>query len=121
MVVILLADDSKYVRDLLKIILIKEGHDIIEASSGQETLEMYSNNKPDLVLLDILMDEPNGIECVKLIKGTNPEAKILMVSAFGQENIVKEAIDVGAMDYLVKPFKKIQIVEAINKVLREQN
>jgi len=117
MVTVLLADDSKYVRDLLRTILKKEGYDVIEATTGTETLKLYSENFPDLILLDILMEEPNGIECVKQITMKNPDAKILMVSAFGQDDVVKKALNAGALDYLVKPFKKAQIIEAINKVL----
>ncbi|MFW9993447.1 MAG: response regulator [Candidatus Odinarchaeota archaeon] len=120
MVNLLIADDSKYIRDLLRTILEKEGHTIVaEATSGTEVLQLYSEHQPELVLLDILMDEPNGIECVKQIKQNDPGAKILMISALGQDGIVNKAIAAGAIDYLVKPFKRVQIVEAINKVLEQ--
>ena len=111
---ILIADDSLFMRNVLKDIFSKEGHELIEAENGKEALEKYNIAKPDLVLLDIIMPEVDGIEVLKKIGAT---AKVVVISAVGQEKMVEEAKKLGALDYIVKPFDNAQVLEVVKKAL----
>ena len=116
MVKVMIADDSAFMRKVLKSILAKEGYDeIVESTNGQETVEMYRKEKPDLVLLDIIMEKKDGLTALKEMKKINPKSKIIMVTAVGQDAMVKEAMDHGAQDFIVKPFKTEDVVNAIRK------
>lgn len=114
---ILIIDDSAFMRMMLKDILGKNGHEIAEAENGVEGVEKYMQLKPDLVAMDIVMPGITGIEAVREIMKKDPEASIIMISALGQEAMVKEALEAGAKDFIVKPFKKEKVIEAVNKVL----
>lgn len=115
---ILIADDAKFMRMMLRKILTAEGHKVIaEASSGDETISLYAKVRPDLVTMDIVMPNPNGIECVKKIREFDPHAKIVMVTALGQEAMVVEALKAGAADFVIKPFKAGKVIEAVDKAL----
>ena len=111
---ILIADDSSFMRNVLKDILSKEGHTLIEAENGKEALAKFDAEKPNLVLLDIIMPEMDGIEVLKKIGAT---AKVVVISAVGQEKMVEEAKKLGALDYIVKPFENAQVLEAVKKAL----
>ncbi len=118
MVKILIGDDSAFMRKILKNILAKEGYtDISEASNGEEVIEKFIKEKPDVVLLDIIMEKKDGIETLKEIIKLDKNAKVIMVSAVGQEQMVKEAITIGAEDYIVKPFTPSKVVSSIKKCL----
>jgi two-component system, chemotaxis family, chemotaxis protein CheY len=112
---VLIAEDSQFMRNVLKDIL-KESNisEIIEAENGKEALEKFEEKKPDLVLLDIIMPELDGIAVLKKIGKT---ANVIVVSAVGQEKMVEEAKELGAKDYLVKPFDNIKVKEAVKKAL----
>ncbi len=112
---ILIADDSSFMRKVLKDILLKEGYtNFIEAGNGIEALEKYEEEKPDLVLLDIIMPEMDGIEVLKKI---GQEAKILVISAVGQEEMIKESKKLGSLGFITKPFDNSNVTKEINKVL----
>lgn len=115
---ILVADDAAFMRMLVKNTLIKNGYsNIIEASDGAIACEIYAKEKPDLVLLDITMPNKTGIEALKDIKESDPEAKVIMCSAMGQELIVVDAIRLGALDFIVKPFKEDRLIQTVKKFL----
>lgn len=115
---ILITDDAMFMRMLLGGTLKKLGHTIVaEASNGLEAVEMYKRHKPDLVTMDITMPEIDGIEALKRIMEVDPNAKVIMVSAMGQQVMVLDAIKAGAKDFLVKPFDETRVSEAINKIL----
>lgn len=114
---ILVVDDASFMRTMLREILSKEGHTILEASNGEEMIQMYEKHSPDLVTLDITMPILNGIDGVKLLKSKHPEAEIIMCSAMGQKLMVLEALKYGAKDFVVKPFHPDRVLEAVNKVL----
>ncbi|MFW9993888.1 MAG: response regulator [Candidatus Odinarchaeota archaeon] len=117
---ILIVDDSRYVRELLLVILRKRGHEVIEAKTGNEALELYRMQKPDLVLMDILLTPDfNGIQCTRRIRELDPGARILTVSALSQDAVVTEAIDAGSKDFLSKPFKPRDLTYMINKILEK--
>lgn len=116
---VLVVDDAIFMRKMIAEILEKEGYQICgEADDGAAAVEKYNELNPDLVTMDIIMPNMNGIEAVKKIKETDPDARILMVSAMGQQALVVEAIQAGASDYVVKPFQPSRVVEAVQRVLK---
>lgn len=116
---VLVVDDAAFMRMMLKNILIQEGYEIVaEGENGKDAIELYRKYKPSFVTMDITMPVMDGIEALKGIKEEDPEAKIIMCSALGQENKVKEAIMNGAIDFIVKPFKVERVVEAIDRCMR---
>ncbi|WP_297436577.1 response regulator [uncultured Clostridium sp.] len=115
---VLIVDDAAFMRMMVKDILTKNGFEVIgEASNGLKAIEMYKQERPDVVTMDITMPEMDGIEAVKAIKAYDPTAKIIMCSAMGQQSMVMDAIKAGARDFIVKPFQADRVLEAINKVL----
>ncbi len=115
---VLIVDDAAFMRIMLKDILTKNGFEVVaEAANGKEAIEKYGELKPYLVTMDITMPEMDGINATREIRSMNPEAKIIMCSAMGQQAMVVDAIQAGAKDFVVKPFKPDRFLEAINKVL----
>ncbi len=115
---ILIVDDAAFMRMMIKDILSKNNYQIAgEAANGIEAIERYKELKPDLVTMDITMPEKDGIEAVKEIKKIDPNAKVIMCSAMGQQSMVIDAIQSGAKDFIVKPFQADRVLEAIKKVL----
>jgi two-component system chemotaxis response regulator CheY len=99
-------------------ILSQAGFEIVgEAESGLQAVEKYKVLKPDLVTMDIVMPDMGGIEAVREICKDDPEARILMCSAMGQQALVVEAIQAGAKDFVVKPFQPSRVLEAVQRVL----
>lgn len=118
MATILIVDDAKFMRLTLAAILKKGNHQIIgEAESGIEAIELYEAHKPDLVTMDVTMPLMNGIEATRLIKSKYPNAKIIMCSAMGQQKVVRESIEAGAKDFIIKPFEENRVIDAIQRVL----
>jgi two-component system chemotaxis response regulator CheY len=116
----LIVDDTKFMRNMLKSILTKKGIEIVaEASNGKEAVEKYKEFKPDLVTMDIIMPEVDGIQAVKEIMKINSDAKIIMCSAMGQQALVIEAIQSGAKDFVIKPFQAARVWEAIDRTFQE--
>lgn len=114
---VLIVDDAAFMRMMIKDILVKNGFEVVgEAANGEEGIEKYLELKPDVVTLDITMPKMDGIECLKKIKELDPGVKAVMCSAMGQQALVIEAIGAGAKDFIVKPFQKTRVVEALNKV-----
>lgn len=115
---ILLVDDAGFMRKMVQTHLSKAGYsDFVEAEDGVQAIEKYNAEKPDLVIMDITMPNMDGIQALEKIKASSPEAKIVMCSAMGQETMVMEAIKLGALDFIVKPFKQDRIVNTVNKIL----
>lgn len=114
---ILICDDTLFMRKMLKDILIKDGYEIVgEAESGKVAIEKHNQLKPDITLLDITMPEMNGITALSEIIKNDSNAKVIMCSAMGQEDIVVNAIKKGAKDFIVKPFQSERVIEAVKKV-----
>lgn len=103
---------------MIKDILTKNGYNIAgEAENGAKAVEKYNELKPDLVLMDITMPEMDGIQALKKIKETDPNASVIMCSAMGQQAMVIESIQSGAKDFIVKPFQADRVLEAVQKVV----
>ena len=114
---ILLVDDAAFMRMLIRNTYDKRLPDILEAADGEIAVSTYSAEKPDLVIMDITMPNKTGIEALKEIKAMDPGAKVVMCSAMGQEAMVVEAIKLGALDFIVKPFKAERILQTVKKIL----
>lgn len=115
---ILVCDDAAFMRTSLKMMLEKNGHTVIgEAVNGEDALDKYMSLHPDLVTMDITMPDVDGLQGVKMIKEHDPAAKVIMISAMGQESMVREAILAGAKTFIVKPFKEDFVIETIKKIL----
>lgn len=115
---ILIVDDAAFMRMMIKNGLTQNGYtEIFEAGDGQQALELYQAEKPDLVFMDITMPNVDGIQALKNIKAFDPAAKVVMCSAMGQEAMVVEAIESGALDFIVKPFKIDRVLQTVSKVL----
>ena len=115
---ILLVDDAAFMRKVIKDALSKAGYsDLHEAVDGADAVEKYNSLKPDLVLMDITMPNMDGIQALQAIKAVDPNAKVVMCSAMGQESMVVEAIHLGALDFIVKPFKPDRILQTVTKIL----
>ena len=115
---ILIADDASFMRQMIREIIEPEGHEVVgEATNGIEAVELYQELQPDLVTMDIVMPKRSGIDAVKIILAENPTACVVMCSALGQEALVVEAVETGAKDFIVKPFKEDQVLEIVRRIL----
>lgn len=115
---ILICDDAAFMRMMIKDILTKNGYNVAgEAENGAKAVEKYKEVKPDLVMMDITMPEMDGIQALKAIKATDPGATVIMCSAMGQQAMVIESIQSGAKDFIVKPFDKDRVLEAVKKAI----
>jgi len=115
---ILLVDDSPMIHNLLRKILEKHGYTVCgDAMNGQEAVEMYGETKPELMFLDITMPVMDGMQAARIIKDGYPDAKIIMLSAMGDEEIIAEATAIGVDIFLKKPFDEYKIISAIAKVI----
>lgn len=118
---ILIVDDSVFMRNILKNILEKGHYSIAgEANNGNECIEKFKELKPDLITIDMIMPEMNGIDAVKKLVEINPGAKIIMVSAMGQQLLIEEALKAGAKNFIIKPFQPEKVLETIKTVLGEK-
>jgi two-component system, chemotaxis family, chemotaxis protein CheY len=117
---ILIVDDASFMRMMLRNILSSHGYEIAaEAENGLKAVEAYKQGRPEIVIIDMIMPEMGGIEAVKRISEINPKAKIVICSAMGQQALVVEAMQAGARDFIIKPFQPSSVVEAVQKLERE--
>lgn len=116
---ILIVDDSRTSRKILRAFLEAEGHTVIgEATNGNEGILKYNELHPDITTMDITMPELDGIESLKRIKESNPNAKIIMVTAAGQKGKILEAVKYGASEFIAKPFDPEKIKDIIDNILK---
>lgn len=115
---VLVVDDAVFMRDIIKDIFASGGFVIAgEASNGVEAVERYKELKPDLTTMDLVMPLKNGIEATREILRVDAKAVVVMCSALGQEALVMEAIEAGAMDFIVKPPRAEDVLAVVHKVL----
>jgi two-component system chemotaxis response regulator CheY len=115
---VLIVDDTAFMRLTIKTMLEKNGFEIVgEAENGKEAIEKYFEYRPDIVTMDITMPEMSGIQALKAIKQKEPQAKIIIISAMGQESLVKEAIMAGAESFIVKPFREEDLIKTITAIV----
>lgn len=115
---VLVCDDAVFMRTMIGEILSGAGYVVVgEAASGTEAVQKYKELRPDLVTMDIVMPDMGGIDAVRQIVEFDPEARVLMCSAMGQQALVVEAIQAGAKDFVVKPFQPSRVLEAVQRAL----
>lgn len=114
---ILIVDDAEFLRVRLTKMLDSEGHEVVQAENGLVAVEKYKELHPDVVLMDVTMPEMDGLAALKAIVGLDPKAKVVMLTALGQESVVLEAVKSGARDFIVKPFEHDRVMKAIGKLL----
>ena len=114
----MIVDDAAFMRITIKNMLKKSVHEVVgEAENGKVAIERYKALTPDIVTMDITMPEMDGLTALKLIKKLDAKAKVIMLTALGQESVVLEAIKSGARDFVVKPFERDRVMTAIHKLL----
>ena len=118
---IVVVDDAPIIRSMLKDILSQGGYEIIgECGNGQEAVQKYQELKPDLVTMDIVMPDKDGIEALSEILTFDSNAKVVMVTAVDQRVSLMKAIRSGAVDYIIKPFETDRVLSAIKSALGEE-
>jgi len=119
---ILIVDDSFYMRTMLKNMLTDAGYEVVgEAANGAQALEMAASTAPDLITLDVILPDNTGLDVLKSLRQIQPNAKVVMCSAVGQEVIVTEAIESGALAYIVKPFSEEKVLEIVGSALQDNS
>ena len=117
---VLIVDDAIFMRKMISDILVENGMEVVgEADTGAKAVEKYMELRPDLVTMDIIMPEMNGIDAVRKVMEFDAKARIVMCSALGQQALVQEAVAAGAKDFLIKPFNAARVVEVIAKVVNQ--
>jgi two-component system chemotaxis response regulator CheY len=114
---ILVVDDAAFMRMRCSKLLTDNGYEVVEAENGLDAIAKYKESKPDAVLLDITMPEMDGLTALKEIRKVDPEAKVAMVTAMGQQSMIMDAIKSGAKDFVVKPFQPDRVLAAVKKLV----
>ncbi|OIO01871.1 MAG: hypothetical protein AUJ51_07410 [Elusimicrobia bacterium CG1_02_56_21] len=115
---VIIVDDNDMTRDLMTAILTQMGHQVVgEADNGKDAGRIFSEHRPDLVLLDLIMPGKSGLEVLKEIRGVDPAAKVIMVTAVQQDRISQDLIDSGAVAVLNKPFSYSEFEEVVKKLI----
>jgi two-component system chemotaxis response regulator CheY len=114
---VLIVDDAAFMRLTIKGMLERNGFEVVgEAENGKVAVDKYSQLEVDVVTMDITMPEMDGIEALKRIRKIDPEAIVIMITAMGQQNLVRDAVLSGARGFIVKPFKEDAMLKALNNI-----
>ena len=114
---VLIVDDAAFMRAAIRTILERNGFEVVgEAENGAIGVRKYQELRPDIITMDITMPEMTGLEVLKHIRSFDPDAKVVMITAMGQEHLVKEAILSGAKSFIVKPFKEDHVIQTLKKL-----
>jgi two-component system chemotaxis response regulator CheY len=117
---VMVVDDALFMRNMLKDIFVRAGYEVVaEGENGEVALQLYQDTRPDLVTMDIVMPKKSGIEALQEIVADDPQARVVMVSALGQDSLVLEAVEAGASDFIVKPFREDKVLETIRRVVEQ--
>jgi len=115
---ILVVDDAAFMRSMLRRILEDEGYEVQEAPDGDVAIKKYKESKYDLITMDIVMPNVDGVTAVKEIMRVDPEARIIMITALAHKTLVLRALRAGAKDFIVKPFDSTAVIEAVKNTLK---
>lgn len=111
---LLITDDSMMIRELIKELAVESGWQVVgEATNGDEAIELFQRERPDVTTLDLVMPVHDGLHALRGIRAIDPRAKVLVISAVNQTEVLKEALGLGASDFIVKPFKRDQAQQAL--------
>ena len=115
---VLIVDDLTFIKIVLRDIIEKAGFRVIgEASNGEQAIAMYQDTRPDVVLMDITMPGMDGLTALKKIREIDSAARVIICSALGQQQLIVQAIQLGAKDFIVKPFQPRRVIAALKKAL----
>ena len=114
---ILVVDDTQFMRQRISKLLRQHGYETVEAQDGEEAVDMYQRQQPDAVLMDITMPKKDGLAALGEIREIDPNASVIMLTALGQQATALEAIQSGAVDFLVKPYTPDQVIGALKRIL----
>lgn len=117
MLTLLVVDDAAFMRMRCSKLLVENGYKVIEAENGAQAVTKYREIRPDGVLLDITMPEMDGLTALKEIRKIDPNARVAMVTAMGQQALVMDALKSGAKDFVLKPFQSDRVLAAVKKML----
>jgi two-component system chemotaxis response regulator CheY len=118
---VLIVDDLTFIKMVLRDLVEKAGFRVVgEASDGEEALRLFYEKRPDVVLLDVTMPKMDGLTALKKMLEADPNAKVIMCSALGQQRLIVQAIQLGAKDFIVKPFRPERVITSIKKILNIQ-
>ena len=116
---VLLVDDSMYIRTVLGSIIVEAGFEVVgEAADGEEAIRKYMDLKPDIVLMDVIMEPMDGMAATEAILDKDPAALILMVTVLEAKEILVDLVKIGAKGYITKPFSKEEIAEKIREIIK---
>ncbi|MCM2324397.1 MAG: response regulator [Oligoflexia bacterium] len=119
---VLIVDDVAFVRKTLNTILTDAHYQVVgEASDGAEAVNLYMKLRPDVVTMDVVMPQMSGIDATRKILKYDKDAKVVIISAMGQENLVMEAVNVGAKDYVLKPFSGAEVLKTVERALADDS
>jgi two-component system, chemotaxis family, chemotaxis protein CheY len=114
---VMVVDDSQFIRMRIVKLLTQNGYQVIEATNGEEAVQTYGQAKPDAVLMDVAMEHKNGLAALTEILQADPKAKVIMLTALGQQAIILRALQTGAKEFLVKPYEPQKLLNTLQKVL----
>ena len=117
MTMIMVVDDAQFMRVRLSKLLIDHGYEVVEAADGEQAVQTYLTARPDAVVMDITMPQKDGLHALAEIRASDPTARVIMLTALGQESLVVQAVQAGAKDYVVKPYDPDRLMNALQRVL----
>ena len=118
---VMVVDDDAFTRMHCKDMLVQSGFDVAEAANGTDAIAVYEDFHPDMVLMDLIMPGIGGLNALKEIKVNDPDARVAVVIANGQQALILDALNIGAVDFVIKPFEKAQVLDTIRKALGKPN
>ena len=117
MATVLIVEDQQLLRAWLSRLLAEDGYHILEAGNAEKGVSQYTEHQPDVVLLDIGLPKKNGLEVLREIRELDPTARVVMLTAWSEESILRQAVELGALDYVIKPFRKQRVLLALQRAL----
>jgi two-component system, chemotaxis family, chemotaxis protein CheY len=114
---VMVVDDAQFMRMRVSKLLSQHGYEVIEAEDGEVAVKTYRSKNPDAVIMDITMPRKDGLSALREIRALDSRAKVIMLTALGQQSMVLEAMKAGAKDFLVKPYDPDRVLRTLVKVL----
>lgn len=116
---IMIVDDAMFMRLMLRNIIVEMGFEVCEATNGLEAIQLYHEQQPDIVTMDITMPDMDGYTAATEIIKLYPDARIIMCTAVGQQRMILNSIMAGAKDFITKPFDKKRVMDSLTAVLNK--
>lgn len=114
---VMIVDDALFMRNILRGIVTEKGYIVVaEAASGIEAMKNLHSQHPDIILLDIILPDSNGLDLLQSINASHPQSKVVVCSAIGQEQVMQKALDLGAKAFIQKPFKPEKVIDVLESL-----